>query len=131
MSLLDYRIVKTRWTWRVAAALALAIGLVGLYLGHRLTLEVVYSATARPDATHTFLVMDRFYVSFGLGLRRNLTLLLSGVLTITASVVLLHRELRWYFWERHLGKSWEPQPDSAAETDPEHANAISPPPGDS
>jgi hypothetical protein len=102
MPLLDYRDQKTRRGFRRAAAIVLAIGLAGLYIGHRLTLEVVRVAARHADAAHPFAVMDRFFVPAPLGFARNLTLIVSGVLTVTAIVVLFHRELRWWFWDRHL-----------------------------
>ena len=102
MSLLDYRELRARRVWRGAAIAALAVGIVGLLFGHMLTLEVIRNSVAHPDATHSFAVMNRYFVSTGLGFKRNVTLILSSVLVVTAVVVLLHREIRWFFWERHL-----------------------------
>ena len=102
MSLLDYSELRTRRVWRGAATAALAVGIVGLLFGHMLTLDIIRSSIAHPDTTHTFAVMDRYYVSPGLGFKRNVTLILSSVLVVTAVVVSLHREIRWFFWERHL-----------------------------
>ena len=104
MSLLDYAHPKTRRTWRIAAAVALALGAVGLLVGHGLTVEVIRQSVAHPDAVHTFAVADKYYVTPGLGLARNLVLMISIAVGLTAFVVLLHRELRWYVWDRHLPK---------------------------
>jgi hypothetical protein len=102
MSLLDYRHAKTRRTWRIAAAIALAIGILGFVWGHALTQEVYRTAVAHRDALHSFAVMDKYFVAPGLGLRRNLVLMLSTVVSATAAVILAHREIRWFFWDRYL-----------------------------
>jgi len=104
MPLLDYRDQKTRRGFRIAAAMVLAIGLAGLYIGHRLTLEVVRVAVSHADAAHPYVVLDRFFVPTALGLARNLTLIVSAMLTIASIVVLFHRELRWWFWDQYLQK---------------------------
>ncbi|MEI9887046.1 MAG: hypothetical protein WDN08_11205 [Rhizomicrobium sp.] len=104
MPLIDYRDPRIRRGFRIAAAVVLAIGLAALYGGHLLTLEVVRVALKHPDAAHPYAVLDRFYVPARLGLARNLTLLIGAVLTVSALVVLLHRELRWWFWDQYLQK---------------------------
>ncbi|HEY0301064.1 MAG TPA: hypothetical protein VGC36_07025 [Rhizomicrobium sp.] len=104
MPLIDYRDPKIRRGFRIAAAVVLVVGLAMLYGGHLLTLEVVRVAQPHPDAAHPYAVLDRFYVPAPLGLARNLTLLIGAMLTVASAVVLLHRELRWWFWDRHLQK---------------------------
>ena len=102
MALLDYKDPKTRRVFRIAAALALALGLACLFAGHLLTQHIVATAQSFPDAAHHFFVPDRYFTSFGLGFARNLALIVGAVLTVTSLVLLFHRELRWWFWDRYL-----------------------------
>ena len=104
MALLDYNDPRTRRGFRIAAVIALAIGLAALFAGHLLTQHAVEVGQHFKDAAHPFFVPGRHYVSYGLGLARNLTLIVGAVLTVSAVVVLCHRELRWYFWDRYLEK---------------------------
>ena len=104
MALLDYKDRKTRRFFRIAAALALVLGLACLFAGHLLTQHIVATAQSFPDAAHHFFVPDRYFTSFGLGFARNLSLIAGAVLTVSALVVLCHRELRWWFWDRYLQK---------------------------
>ena len=104
MQLLDYRKPKARRGFRIAAAVALVLGLCCLFAGHLLTLQAIAAGQGFKDAAHPFFVPAHYYVPFGLGLARNLTLILGAVLTVSAVVVLGHRELRWWFWDRYLEK---------------------------
>ena len=104
MALLDYKNPKTRRGFRIAAAVALALGLACLFAGYLLTRHIIATGQSFPDAAHHFFVPDRTFTSFGLGFARNLSLIAGAVLTVSALVVLGHRELRWWFWDRYLQK---------------------------